>query len=463
MSRLKCVNIGAQLMLLLVLLKMLTVINVAALDFRHHNQRDIENIMRNLTIEFPHLTDMYSIGKSVRGADLWVIVVGVNASQHHPLIPNVKLVANMHGNEVVGRELVLHLAEHLLLEYGKNESLTRFLNTTHVHIMPTMNPDGYEMSVEGSCDGLIGRANALGYDLNRNFPDELSKFADPEQKETHLVRDWLHSTHFVLSVNLHGGALVVNYPFDSFPGVNSRRYSKSPDDDVFRQLSLIYSRTHPTMHLGSSCGDSFEDGITNGADWYPVYGGMQDYLYKNASGYQVLVELSCCKYPRAQMLRGFWERHRDALINLMFAVHMGVKGLIFGQSQYSDSLFLPLEGATVMVKGRESIQFKSTKYGEYFKLLLPGEYVLLVRHPCYVPVEIPFEVQGSAVTRLDVRLFSSDCFQSPAAMATATVKLEDIPSSESWHQRNGKESCMRLKNTVLVHLLCSVVIAMLFL
>lgn len=57
----------------------------------------------------------------------------------------------------------------------------------------------------------------------------------------------------------------------------------------------------------------------------------------------------------------------------------GVKGLILGQSQYNDSLFLPLEGAVVVVQGRESVQFRSTKYGEYFKLLLPGKYILQVR------------------------------------------------------------------------------------
>lgn len=45
------------------------------------------------------------------GRELWVLVL--SSSPFRPVVgqPNVKYVANMHGNEAVGREMLLHLIQ----------------------------------------------------------------------------------------------------------------------------------------------------------------------------------------------------------------------------------------------------------------------------------------------------------------------------------------------------------------
>lgn len=45
------------------------------------------------------------------GRDLWVMVVSSSPYEHMIGKPDVKYVANMHGNEAVGRELMLHLIQ----------------------------------------------------------------------------------------------------------------------------------------------------------------------------------------------------------------------------------------------------------------------------------------------------------------------------------------------------------------
>lgn len=80
----------------------------------------------------------------------------------------------------------------------------------------------------------------------------------------------------------------------------SSQPSLTPDDDVFKHLSLTYANNHAKMSRGKynkwnklvillkikylnttvgvackSATPSFENGITNGAAWYPLTGGMQ--------------------------------------------------------------------------------------------------------------------------------------------------------------------------------------------
>lgn len=55
----------------------------------------------------------------------------------------------MHGNEVLGRELLLKLADYLCEQWRLgNEDIRKLINLTRIHLMPTMNPDGYDLATK---------------------------------------------------------------------------------------------------------------------------------------------------------------------------------------------------------------------------------------------------------------------------------------------------------------------------
>ncbi|CAO1298979.1 unnamed protein product [Diamesa hyperborea] len=380
--------------------------DVTQLDFVYHNHEEMTNFLRQTAFRYPNLTALYSIGKSVKGRDLWVMVVSSSPYEHMLGKPDVKYIGNIHGNEAVGRELLLHLIQYFVTSYTSDPYVKWLLDNTRIHIMPAMNPDGYAESTEGVCEGGKGRANSKGYDLNRNFPDYFKQNSKRTQPETEAVKEWISKIQFVLSGSLHGGALVASYPFDNTPNAMFQSYASAPsitpDDDVFKHVSSVYASNHAKMSRGVACKSSastpsFQNGITNGAAWYPLTGGMQDYNYVWYGCYEVTLEISCCKFPPAHELRKYWADNQLSLVKFLAEAHRGVQGFV------SDQNGIPIEKAALKIKGRD-VGFQTTKYGEFWRILLPGVYKLEVYADGYSPREVDFMVVEQHPTLLNVTL-----------------------------------------------------------
>ncbi len=186
----------------------------------------------------------------------------------------------MHGDETAGFIMLLRLADYLLKNYDSDTRVKTLTDNLEIWINPLANPDG--MYRDGNFIISPVRNNANGYDLNRNFPDPYLLNSVP-QKETLDMMSFMASRSFTLSANFHSGDEVVNYPWDrwSFPHA---------DEGWFYNVSRAWA---DTVHLYSRKGymDYLDNGVTNGYDWYVVYGGRQDYVTYSLNGREITVEL----------------------------------------------------------------------------------------------------------------------------------------------------------------------------
>lgn len=270
----------------------------------HRSNAAINTYLRRVSAEHPDIVRVHTIGQSVLGADILAAEVsrGV-ASNDSAAKPAVKLVANMHGDEVVGREMLVRLVQHIV--EGRNAWASDILDGIRLYVVPTMNPDGFARG---------RRANANYVDLNRDFPDHWTDEAsslEGRQPETVAIMQFTRDIpNLVLSANMHGGAVVANYPYDGNAEHRSGRYSATPDDEFFRILADTYASHNPAM----AASDEFPGGITNGAAWYVLYHGMQDWNYAYRGVYGITLELSEQKWPPANTLDRYWRDNRDALL-----------------------------------------------------------------------------------------------------------------------------------------------------
>jgi len=391
---------------------------------KHHDNKEMEQVLRDITEHCPDVSRLYALSEpSVRGVPLWVIEFSDSPGHHELLEPEFKYVANMHGNEVSGRELLLRLANELCEGWVKgDEDVQKLITSTRIHLLPSLNPDGWQLSTDtGTRDYLKGRSNNNSVDLNRDFPDldrimysneahhldhnhhlmdQLRSLDHQPQPETWAAMKWIMSIPFVLSANFHNGDLVANYPYDSSRSGRAQEYAKSPDDTTFKHLASVYSGLHPQMSDVKRPPCTKEDysfgpdgGITNGAAWYSVRGGMQDFNYLSSNDMDVTLEVGCTKYPHPSALQQEWEDNRQALMEYMWQVHTGVKGIV------RDSLNgHGIPNAQIKVRNVTQINdtharndvidhhVASVHDGDYWRILTPGEYEITAIAEGYLPL-----------------------------------------------------------------------------
>ena len=182
-----------------------------------------------------------------------------------------------------------------------------------------------------------------------------------------------------------------NYPYDNNPS-GSSVYTACPDDDLFIVISKEYSRHNSPMWNSSS----FPYGITNGADWYAIDGGMQDWNYRYMGCNAVTLELSTTFAPPASQIPTYWNNNRQSMLSYMATCLWGVRGLVTGPGG------TPL-ACTVTVDGRDHDIYTDPDVGDYHRMLLPGTYDLTFDPDGY-PARTIYDVvvtDGDA-TRVDV-------------------------------------------------------------
>ncbi|XP_060643667.2 adipocyte enhancer-binding protein 1 [Anolis sagrei] len=406
--------------------------SVDNLDFRHHNYKDMRQLMKVVNEECPSITRIYNIGKSSRGLKIYAMEITDNPGEHELGEPEFRYTAGVHGNEVLGRELLLMLMQFMCKEYKDgNPRVRNLVAETRIHLVPSLNPDGYEIASQmGSELGnwALGHWNEEGYDIFENFPDLNSiLWAAEERKlvphkvpndhipipehyladdasmavEVKAIMAWMDKIPFVLGANFHGGEKFVSYPFDMDRPTSENEVAppppppqddyeeetpgkkETPDHAIFRWLAISYASAHLTMTETFRGGCHYQDmtdgmGIVNGAKWHPRVGSMNDFSYLHTNCLELSIYPGCDKFPHESELPQEWENNKESLLTFMEQIHRGIKGVVTDQE--GDAI----ANASISVVGVNH-DVKTASGGDYWRILNPGEYRVTARAEGYNP------------------------------------------------------------------------------
>ncbi len=365
-------------------------------------------MMNNFVAQYPNICQMVNIGTTTEGRQLIAVKISDNPNAEEDE-PEFFFTSSMHGDETTGYVLMLRLIDYLLTNYPANNRVANLVNHIEIYINPLANPDGTYAGGNNSVSGAT-RSNANGVDINRNFKDPIEG-DHPDgyawQMETIAMMQFAENHSFALSGNFHGGIEVVNYPWDC-------QYTFHPDDTWLAQISRTYA---DTVHANSPAGymTALNNGVTNGAAWYLVYGGRQDNMTYFHRGREITFEISNTKLLPASQLPAHWNYNWHSFILYMEECLYGIRGIVTNTN--GDPVL-----AKIKLVGHDSFNSETItdpQVGDYHRLINSGTYTVEVSAFGYITQQFTgVVVANHAATILDVVL-------QPAATLTVTGTVTD--------------------------------------
>ncbi|MFH8622315.1 M14 family zinc carboxypeptidase [Streptomyces vietnamensis] len=207
----------------------------------------------------PGLTKVVSIGKTLKGQDILALKLTKGARKTKDgSKPATLYMSNQHAREWITPEMTRRLMHYYLDNYGKDERITRIVDSTELWFVLSANPDGYDFTHadpanrqwrknlrDNDGDGRIGPGD--GVDLNRNFAykwgyDNEGSSPDPadetfrgkgpmSEPETKALDAFEKRIGFAYGVNYHSAAQLLLY------GVGWQVATDTPDDVALKALA----------------------------------------------------------------------------------------------------------------------------------------------------------------------------------------------------------------------------------
>ena len=354
-----------------------------------------EDMMFQFATDHPDKCEIITLGTLPSGRKIMVAHLNNGTADGKP---KFLYTSTIHGDETTGWIMMLRLIDYLL-ENPDEPEVQNVIDNIDLYIAPNTNPDGTYHGGNNTVNGAR-RENANGVDMNRNYADPHSgphPDGQSYQSETEWFMQFAEDIPFVMGANYHGGAEVMNYPWDNSHTLHA--------DDAWYQL-ISHEYADLTHLVNSNYMIDFNNGITNGAQWYMIGGGRQDYMNGYAQCRELTIECSNTKLPNPNQLPNFWNYNKNSLFAFMNQCLYGIHGTV------TDSITgEPLE-ATITVSGHDdpySVVESHLPVGDFHRPIKGGTYTLIISKDGYCPKSVDVTVDDYETVNLDIQLVPGEC------------------------------------------------------
>jgi hypothetical protein len=303
----------------------------------YHTLAQVESIIQSIANNYPDITDLYSIGTTYEGRDIWCLEISDNPGVDEGE-PGIVFSGLHHAREWPTVEICLYAADQLTSEYGSNTEITNAVNNNRIWLITCVNPDGYYYCYDQGHDWRKNRRpvpGGIGIDLNRNYGGssdgnpwgswgsvgEGSITNNPggevycgpspfSEAETQAMRDiYLNNNiHASIAWHTHGELVLYSWAYS---------YDQAPD---YNYLSQVAQNLASEITKQSGYGTYTPQ---QGAVLYPTTGDNTDWVYgyghyvQGRPTFAFTIEACSSFHPSASYLDQIVQENFDAALYLL--------------------------------------------------------------------------------------------------------------------------------------------------
>src|SRR5574344_743764 len=358
-------------------------------------------MMKSFANNYPNICRLDTIGYTVNNRLLLCLIISNNPNVNQDK-PKFFYSSSIHGNELTGAMLLLHLVDYIL-KNQTNSEVSQVLNNIQLYVCPLANPDGTYSGGNNDVSQAT-RYNANYVDINRNFPDFVQgTHPDGEQTqiETQAFINYATNNKFNMSCNLHTGSEVFNYPFDCYTSSTKTHADKSWFNNLGNAFVDSISSSAPSSYF-TSVNNS---GVVDGGDWYVVYGGRQDYHTYFLHCREVTVEVSDDFMPQSSNLPNYWTYLKSSLFTFLSWCNKGFDGVCYDSLTNERLYDVKIE---IINHDRDNSEVYSNNNGYYFRPIENGTYNVSFSKQGYLSKTMTINYSNSNMIHQNV-FFTIDC------------------------------------------------------
>ena len=340
-------------------------------DAKYKTSDQVATKLQGYAASFPDLAAVLPIGKSLEGRDILALKI-TGKVQTPNSRPAILFNGMHHAREVMSTEVPLDIADYLLTNYGKDASVTHWVDSTQIYIIPMLNVDGNHLVWTSDSMWRKNARDGVGVDINRNYPfawntcngsssnrnaDDYRGPSAASEPETNALMNFVTQIHPVFDISFHSFGELVIYPY----GCGSHTEPGTIVEPIGRAMADLIT--------GDDGRSKYTAGIAPDL-LYSVDGDDNDWMYHEQHVIAYTIEVNA----GSQGFQPKYDRWRDSTVKRVrpawqYLLNKMSSTLITGTAHASSIRIAE-------VNGRYSEDIRVNEDGTFHAVVNPGSYEL---------------------------------------------------------------------------------------